>query len=296
MSSLNLQLINDLYNSKEMAYRGFDMSKKSFNLVYSSKPAQANSSFNFFKNLEKMNEIILHFKLTDVINDFNAADEREIGRGASYAVFPELATMCQNYQQITLDAFRNSLKTRGVIDVAFQNKIMSLVLQNKAGLHYALGNILNGLLMENNHTFLMQSNYDLQLNVKDKDHIQLVFTGKWRHLTNEDGSPDLSATAIVNITPNKVCVDSFQVTQLSDTTETKDAFRFLEANQATLLEKIFIFLKKLFGMNADTELENVKKDDVPWQLNKNTYNTLYNNENTYEEESPENEESSQLNI
>ncbi|WP_298622546.1 hypothetical protein [uncultured Legionella sp.] len=66
------------------------MSKKSFNLVYSTQP---HNSFNFFHNLKKMNEVVLKFKTEDVINDFNSTDEAEIGRGNTYAVFPELAQL-----------------------------------------------------------------------------------------------------------------------------------------------------------------------------------------------------------
>lgn len=240
------------------------MSKKSFNLVYSS---QSNNSFNFFQNLKKMNEVVLHFKVSDVINDFNSADEKEIGRGESYAVFPELAKMVNNEEKITIDAFRNSLQSRGITDITFQNKILSLVLQSKAGLHFALGNVLNGLLMENNHNFLMQPNYHLNLEVLGNKHIKINFTGNWRNIMNETDTADLRANVSVDITPDKVAIESFQVTQLSNSPETKSAFEFLEANQANLLEKIFIFLKNLFSLNADIEIENVSKDDLPWYLN-----------------------------
>lgn len=242
------------------------MSKKSFNLVYST---QSNNSFNFFQNLKKMNEVVLGFKVDHVINDFGAADEKEIGRGESYAVFPELIEMVQNEQIITLETFRNSLSTRGVTDTTFQNKILSLVLQNKAGLQYALGNVLNGLLLENQHNFLMKPNYNLILEVHDKNNIKMKFTGNWHNLNTYSDVPDLSANISVDITPNKVTIESFQVTQLSDTPETRNAFAFLEANQVNLLEKIFIFLKNLFGLNADIEIENVSRDNVPWYLNAN---------------------------
>jgi hypothetical protein len=214
-----------------------------------------------------MNEVVLHFKVSDVINDFNLADENEIGRGESYAVFPELAEMVNQEEKITIDAFRNSLQSRGITDTTFQNKILSLVLQSKAGLHFALGNVLNGLLMDNNHNFLMQPNYHLNLEVLDNKHIKINFTGNWRNIMNETDTPDLRANVSVDITPNKVSIESFQVTQLSNSPETKSAFEFLEANQANLLEKIFIFLKNLFSLNADIEIENVSKDNLPWYLN-----------------------------
>lgn len=214
-----------------------------------------------------MNEVVLHFKVSDVINDFSSADEKEIGRGESYAVFPELAEMVNNEEKITIDAFRNSLQSRGITDVTFQNKILSLVLQSKAGLHFALGNVLNGLLMENNHDFLMQPNYHLSLEVLDNKHIKINFTGNWRNIMNETNTADLRANVSVDITPNKVSIESFKVTQLSNSPETKSAFDFLEANQANLLEKIIIFLKNLFSLNTDIEIENVSKDDLPWYLN-----------------------------
>ncbi|WP_298622544.1 hypothetical protein, partial [uncultured Legionella sp.] len=140
-----------------------------------------------------------------------------------------------------MDAFRHSLKARGVTDVIFQNKILSLVLQSKAGLQFALGNVLNGLLMDNNHMFLMQSDYNVNINVIDGQHIKLTLEGNWRNIRSETDAPDLKADITVDISSEKVSIESFQVTQLSNSPETKSAFKFLEANQAGLLEKIFIF-------------------------------------------------------
>lgn len=244
------------------------MSKKSLNLIYSS---ASTTSFNFFKHIKSVNQTIIQFKKGSVINDFDITDETEIGRGRSYAVFPELREQVKRDEKITVNDFRASLCARGITDITFQNKILSLVLQNKAGLQYAFGNIFTDLLLSNKHDFLMASGYKLKLEVKDEHQIKLIFSGNWRDIYDPD-TPALNATVQLDMTPDKVTIEQFNITQLSNSPSTDKAFDFLEQNQANIFEKFIIFLKNIFGINSDAEIENVYRDQTPWNSNTKTIN------------------------
>jgi hypothetical protein len=243
---------------------------KTVNLIYSSpqlkNPAHPENT-GFFSKIELIREIIFKFKSEDIINDFSPADEIEVGRGNSYAVFPELQTLFDSGQTITLAALREGLRSRGVVDEFLQNKAMAMLLQGKAGIHYAMGNVLNGLLLENGHSFLMRRDYEVNFKVKSKNHIKLVFTGTWQDITKAPKEDGLKARVEVNITPKRIAINHFEITQLADSHEATSAFAYLQHNQATLWQKIVIFFKTFFNANSKLEIENVAVDNKPWHEN-----------------------------
>jgi hypothetical protein len=243
---------------------------KTVNLIYSSlqlkNPARPENT-GFFCKIKLIRKIIFNFKAEGIINDFSPADEFEVGRGNSYAVFPELQAAVDKGQRVTLAMLRNGLKSRGIVNEFLQNKAMSLLLQNKAGIHYAMGNVLNGLLLENEHSFLMRRDYTVRFEVKNKNHIKLLFVGTWRDITKNPQEDCLEGRIEINITPEKIAINHFEITQLSNSPAAKNAFRFLEHNQVSLWQKIVIFFKTFFNAHSELDVENVNIDKKPWHEN-----------------------------
>lgn len=234
---------------------------KTLNLIYSSA-----ERLNFFGKIKQIGGIVFKFKSEGVINDFGTADENEVGRGDSYAVFPELQTMFESGEKITLAALREGLRSRGVVDQFMQNKAMTMLLQCKAGMHYAMGNVLNGLLLENGHNFLTRR-YDVKFEVQSPNHVKLVFNGTWQNFMKDPREDSLQARVEIDITPERIAIYNFNVTQISKSPEAEQAFRFLQNNQTSIWQKIVTFFKTYFNANSDLEIENVALDNKPWHEN-----------------------------
>ncbi|MBL7478978.1 hypothetical protein [Legionella bononiensis] len=251
------------------------MSNRSLNLIYSSK---TNKPSNFFSKIKLMNNIVLKFKKEDIINDFSSDDETEIGRSDSYAVFPELVQQVKQQHQITLDDFRTSLARRGISDRTFQNKILSLILQSKAGIQFGLGSAFNALFTDSQHQFYLTADYNLSIEVKNNQRVKLIYSAGWRDITKTTTEPELTARTEVDITPNRVALDKCIITQISDSPEAKNAFAYLESNQVNIVQKIILFLMNYFNLNSDIEIENVYYDKTPWNLNTRRYESVVQND------------------
>ena len=237
---------------------------KSLNLIY------ASSNISFLNKIKMINAIVFKYKSEGVINHFGPADEKEVSRGESYAVFPELAQGFKEGQEITIAALREGLRSRGVIDEVMQNKAMTMLLQCKAGIHFAMGTILNDILLTNGHQLLMSNEYDVKLEVKGPDHIKLVFTGVWQNFLKVPKVDCLAAKVEIDITPKRIAIYNFDITQLNNSSEAVNAFKFLQNNQKSIWQKIIIFFKTYFNTNTDLEVENSSVDKVKWKDNTNT--------------------------
>ena len=159
---------------------------------------------------------------------------------------------------------RNGLKQRGVSDVIMQNKVLSLLLQNRAGLQFAMGSILTTLFLDNGFQFVMNSNYKVNLEVKNKQVVKLIFQGNWHNILDESKESAIFADVEIDITPTKATISTFQLTNIAENEETNNAFDFLLANQASIIWKIIIFLKTWFNLNRDIEVENANQDKCAW--------------------------------
>lgn len=226
------------------------MTINSLNLKYS------RHSSSFFSNINKIHEEIKEYKNSASLSAFTQAHETEIGRGKSYAIFTELRNDVTQGRKVTIESFRNALITRGVTDVDFQNKILALILQNKAGVQYPLGNIVNGLFLENNFQLIMNANYGLELNVNNNNDVTLVFTGTWDDYSENPRKAAIKVNAEVTITPDMASISNFKISQIADTPQANAAFKFLEDNQQNILQKIITFLKEIFGFNSELRLES----------------------------------------
>ncbi|KTD51136.1 hypothetical protein [Legionella quateirensis] len=269
------------------------MRNRSLNLIYSTKTSKPS---DFFGKIKQMNNIVLKFKKEDIINDFSSDDETEIGRSDSYAVFPELKQLVNQEHQITIDNFRASLELRGISDPTFQNKILSLILQNKAGIHFGLGSAFNALFAGSEHPFYLTSDYNLNIEVKNNQRVKLIYLASWRDITKSTAKPQLSARVEVDITPNRVAIDTCNITQITETPEAINAFNYLEANQANIFQKIILFLMNYFKINSDIEIENVYYDKTPWNLNTRRYEKELNNDELNEWDHSEQTEPSDLSV
>lgn len=233
--------------------------RKNVNLIYS-----CPKKLNFFKDIKKVREIYLEFKAENNINIFGEADDFETGRGSTYAVFPELQALRNNNEKITVHALRQCLISRGVVDPFLQNKAMTMLLQNRAGIHYPLATILNNLFMEHNKPFLMDSsNYDVKFEVRNNNHVRLIFTGIWQNCDKIPKENALEARIEIDIMPERVAILNFEMSQIDDSEETNEVFKFLKANQVRILERIIIFLQSRFNVNTDLEIDNTTSELPP---------------------------------
>lgn len=210
------------------------------------------STFYFFSQLTAIKEEIKEIKSNagpDI--RFTKADELEIGRGNSYALFDELKD-----SKITIDSFRRSLAKRGVVDLDLQNKVLCMILQDKIGVHFVLAKLVNSLFLDNDHTLLLNStNYELSLEVNNNKKLTLVFNGIWEDYTTAPRIPAISVRTAVTITPEAVAVNKFEITQLSSSGMASNAYQFLEKHQQNILEKIISYIKQFFGFNEELRLE-----------------------------------------
>ncbi|WP_131795865.1 hypothetical protein [Fluoribacter gormanii] len=174
--------------------------------------------------------------------------------------------MFDDGKKITLSALREGLRSRGVADQFMQNKAMAILLQSKAGIHFAMGNILNGLLLENGHNFLIRPGYDVHFEVQNPNHV-MVFIGTWQNIMNDPREDSLEARVEIDITPQRIAIYKFNVKQITQSPAAAQAFKFLQNNQTSVWRKIVIFFKTYFNVNSDLEIENVAIDQKPWHEN-----------------------------
>jgi hypothetical protein len=227
----------------------------SINLKY------ATNNHGFFSNIDKIKTILSAHKQENDIATFDIKDESEIGRGQSYAVFPEL----KQGQKITVQSFRKSLEDRGVVDPEIQNKILNLILQNKAGVHYAMGNVINFLLLEKGFDLLMNAaGYTIELEVNGPMDVDLVFKAEWDNFREEPREASIAANVKINITPNSAAITDFTLTKLADSTVANSAFEFLQDNQQNILMKLITLIKHALGFNSELRIEQSNENDNDW--------------------------------
>ncbi|KTD62830.1 hypothetical protein [Legionella shakespearei] len=215
----------------------------------------------FFTNIAKIRNEIKAVRGSANMSVFTEADAREIGRGKSYAVFPELIKDVDEGRTITIESFKTALTDRGITNTEFQNKILYLVLQNRAGIHYPLGNIVNSLLLENGHQLLMNRNYNVALKVNSSNEITLVFKGVWEDFTQDPRVPAIEADVEVKITPEKAEIINFHLTKIADTEQANNGFQFLQENHQNILSKLITYLRDMLGFDTGRTLES-KEDYV----------------------------------
>ena len=212
-----------------------------------------------FSDISKVRKTIDAESTSSNIHEFTKAHENEIGRGLSYAVFPELQKGVEKGKSVTIESFRQALSARGVTDSNFQDKILSMLLQNKGGIQFPLGNIVNNLFMTNNHDLLFSNNYKLSLQVHSKDKVTLILKSTCDDYMHNNEQV-INVNIAIDISPAKVVIKNFEMEQISESQEAKDAFKFLEDHQQNILEKIVTYLKRFFGFDQELILEKTKED------------------------------------
>jgi hypothetical protein len=228
------------------------MANDSVNLKYT-------SYSKFFSNVKALRQEININKSRKPVSKFSEKDEIEIGRGASYALFPELLDDISKDRQVTVKSFKQALSDRGVTDIDYQNKILFLILQNKAGIQYYMGDLVNSLLLENQYQLLM-SNYDLELKVNSSNEVTLIFKAIWNDITQDPRVPAIEANIEVSITPGNAKIANFNLTKIGDTEQANNGFKFLQDNQQNILGKLITYIMDVFGFDTGRTLES-KEDD-----------------------------------
>lgn len=231
---------------------------KKINLKYS------NAQPGFFSAAKQMSNIINQSKKDPSISTFNERDDFEIGRGASYAVFPELKEQVSQGKKITVTDFRRSLSERGVTDEAFQNKILNFTLQNKSGIQFAFGKIVDKLMLENDFLLTMNPNFKLNLKVESDQSVSMQFIAFWKDPTNAPEEPAIGLDVKVKITPDQIFIDRFDLQRFSDNPVAKDAMDFLQANQQNILMQLITYIKRVLGFDSELRLEQKGSNDENW--------------------------------
>lgn len=238
------------------------MSKKSINLVYSSNKS------NFFAIVKEIRGQVLNFKSELKDNGFATKDEIEISRGLSYAVLPQLIERGEN-NQITTQIFIDELKNAGVKDDIFQQKILSLLLQSRAGIHYGIVGAVNALFLNHNYQYLVSNDsFKLKLEVKNGKKVRIIADST---IINLEQEKCFGVHLEIDITPKRVCINKLQITKkFENNNDADNAFSLLEKNKANILQMFIIFIKRLFNADSNMEIENEKKDKYGFNGNKNT--------------------------
>ncbi len=234
------------------------MAKKTLNLTY------ATDGLGFFSKIESMKTIISNHKKTNSISEFTQADEIEIGRGSSYAVFPELVVLVKQGGQITIGLFRECLNARGIADVALQNKILNMTLQSQAGLQFAMGKLVDGLFFEHDFLLVQNPNYQIAMEVMCDGSANLIFKGVWEDPMQQPREPAVAVSVKINISPDMVAITGFNMTKLSDASVTTAAYDLIEKNQQNIIMAIITFIRHFFGFNSELRLEEKQEGDLSW--------------------------------
>jgi hypothetical protein len=238
---------------------------KTIDLIYSSRDiSKDKKSISFFETINGMKQTIRDFKKGDAdIYSFDDKSVREIARGNSYAVFPELKTKREKNPdyEITLDDIRTSLEKRGINDKNLQDKVLVFLLQNKLALHFGIGSAIHTFTMQSGASFSLDpGNLSVKLEAKAGKPVKMLIEFSLQEF-DDDLQPKeaLKVHAEIDITSDKTSLNKVQIKQVSNSEETKMVFKFLQNNQSTLWEKIKIcfnnFTSKFLGTKTDPNLE-----------------------------------------
>jgi len=237
----------------------------------------SNSSFYFFEYVDIIANQIQAIKdeakskLVDGVYSVGDQEKTEIGRGMSYAVFPELEEIVKNQEKITIESFRESLVTRGITDNSFQNKLIFMMIQQKGALHFFLGGILNFLIDKyneiNNHdNAFCYDKHKIQIEVIDKDRVNFYYKQIIMKVDNvsSERTPAFRLETDVTISLNKTVINKFNIYKISDRREVDNIYNYLYANQQNILMRIINFIKELFGFGMELIVEETLSNDLLW--------------------------------
>ena len=228
------------------------------NLIYS------RYDLGFYPVVAEMKRLVQEAKKNPNIAQFTPQDDNEIGRGTSYAMFPELHASVTAGHHVSIEAFRACLNQRGVHDPAFQNKILNLILQSKSGIHYGLGALVIGLCHQHDLPVAGRPGYTATLDVLDNKSVDLVYKQELYLPSADSIGQEVSVEVRVNISEHAAAIRSFNVENLSDVSH--PVYDFFMANQQHVFFQLITFIKNLLGFNSELRLEEKCRDDHSWVL------------------------------
>lgn len=227
------------------------------NLIYSKRNSP------FFKQIASEQHVVLKRKELQLLPVLADKDHQEVGRGLSYAIFPELKASFENdNQKITVEAIRKAFAARGVTDEIFQNKIIFFLLQSRSGIGFALGNTLNTLF---DFELLLSQEINFRYEIQDNNCVKLVFEGSSEDLSTGEKTPGLTTSIQLTLTPDKLVIDKFAITKVGQTPTVNEWFAKLESTQVNFLQKFIQFLKNYLIGTPELELENETQDKQLWK-------------------------------
>lgn len=220
------------------------MSRKSLNLLH-------NRQTFFQEKLHDMQAIISDYKKNTDINNYTEADLKEVTRGKSYALFPEL----NNLSSITLFDLKDGLVERGITDTLFQNKVMHMVLQSRAGLQFGLGGAIAATFMEQGAILRVDQDATKQsLKIKSSNEVEFRFNFTYRQMENKNSL--VKANLVINITPERTVLSKLNIVSRACTPELKSVMQNLKQCQASLLERIKAWFKRQTGFTLESSSQH----------------------------------------
>lgn len=237
------------------------MPHRQLDLIY------AKSDSLFFANMAKMRSDITAKKKQKETFAFTEKDEEEIGRGQRYAVFDALKK--NKLLRISTAGIRACLNDKNVTQIAFQNKILNMILQTKLGLAFPFTAAIHQLLLAENkglNIVINQNKTGMELKVEDTQHVTLIVKLVCTDMFDTDRPEDIFEASIkINISLETVELGNCHLTQLSDSHIATILYHHLEENQQNFLMKLITFIMRLLGFNDELVLEKTDPAEGTWE-------------------------------
>ena len=190
---------------------------------------------------------------TPIVTD-EVKDKFEINRGKAYAFFPELI---DSATEISITNFKELLKAKGISDNDFQEKILTMILQNRVGIHFGIMKYISVCFLPENGDIpeysLPQDKISMNLEVIDSEKIEFHINSKVT-LTSDDNTEIANINILLTITPDDVLVNHFKVETLNKSQEAQEVYELLKLQEDGLLQRIINWFKRLLGLHIKNEI------------------------------------------
>lgn len=183
---------------------------------------------------------------------FNDKDEKEIGRGRSYAVFPELQTIVDKNEKITIAEFKKCLAAHGIVSKELQTRVLHSIIQNRAGFHYLLGGFIQAYLIKQEVNLSQNSEADFQAQVINSGKVLIKYKSNY---CDPDSKPIISINFSFSITPDNIKINTFEINKISNLPLAKKVFSILQESQNNFFISLLIYIKRLFGYDSELILD-----------------------------------------
>jgi hypothetical protein len=148
-----------------------------------------------------------------------------------------------------------------VTSESFQNKILIMILQHRAGIQYRLGSNIMNVFSNRGGLFTLDEHYDLQVNVINQNSIDLTYKAIVNEKDQWTGTPSkaFTATVTVNISPEKVTIADFNISKDLNSEATNQAFMAVKSEQQNIIMQLLTYIKHALGFDSELRLEETNE-------------------------------------